>query len=299
MLIALLLTVWAIFCIYDNLGPYLIYASRPLIAGTVAGLLVGNVTLGMAIGATLEFAALGSYTYGGASTPDWPTGAIVAVALANVAGVPNAQAIPLGVTFGLAAALVLTPLDPIGRSLTTLFIHRADRAVVEGRTRELTVLHWTAFIPWAAVRAIPTFLLTYFLNASLVQTVDNAIPMWLVNGLKLSGGLLPAVGFAMLLGFLPVKKYWYMLMIGFVLFAYAKIPVLGVAMFGLAIAIIFVLLKPSESNPAPVAAAPAAPPPSPATTEQGTPPTTDTAAKDPASPSATGAEKVEEEASNV
>ena len=263
MLIALLLTLWAIACIFDVLGPYLIYASRPLIAGTVAGLIVGNPLLGMAIGATLEFAALGSYTYGGSSTPDWPTGAIIAVALAHNAGVPNASAIPLGVTFGLAAALVLTPLDPIGRSLTTLFIHRADKALIEGRTRELTVLHWTAFIPWAAVRAIPTFVLTYFLNASLVHNLETSIPQWLVRGLTLSGGLLPAVGFAMLLGFLPVRKYWYMLMLGFVLFAYAKIPVLGVAMFALAIAFIFMILKPGENR-----ATPAAPTssPTPATT---------------------------------
>lgn len=260
MLIALLLTLWAIACIFDVLGPYLIYASRPLIAGTVAGLIVGNPTLGMAIGATLEFAALGSYTYGGASTPDWPTGAIIAVALANVAGVPNLQAIPLGVTVGLAAALVLTPLDPIGRSLTTLFIHRADKAVIEGRTRELTVLHWTAFIPWAAVRAIPTFVLTYFLNANLVHSLETSIPKWLVNGLTLSGGLLPAVGFAMLLGFLPVRKYWYMLMLGFVLFGYAKVPVLGVAMFALAIAIIFMVLKPGENRATP-ATAPSSPTP--------------------------------------
>jgi mannose/fructose/N-acetylgalactosamine-specific phosphotransferase system component IIC len=261
MLIALLLTVWAIFCIFDNLGPYLIYASRPLIAGTVAGLLVGNVTLGMAIGAALEFAALGSYTYGGASTPDWPTGAIIAVALAHVSTGSTAQVTALGVTFGVAAALVLTPLDPIGRSLTTLFIHRADTALIEGRTRELTVLHWTAFIPWAAVRAIPTFILTYFLNANLVVSIENSIPKWLVLGLQLSGGLLPAVGFSLLLGLLPVRKYWYMLLIGFVLFAYAKIPVLGVAMFGLAIAIIFVLLKPSDTVPAAAAAAPPSPPP--------------------------------------
>ncbi|HEV3356588.1 MAG TPA: PTS sugar transporter subunit IIC [Pseudonocardiaceae bacterium] len=262
MLIALLLTLWAIACIFDVLGPYLIYASRPLIAGTVAGLIVGNPLLGMAIGATLEFAALGSYTYGGSSTPDWPTGAIIAVALAHNAGVPNEAAIPLGVTFGLAAALVLTPLDPIGRSLTTLFIHRADKALIEGRTRELTVLHWTAFIPWAAVRAIPTFVLTYFLNASLVHNLETSIPKWLVQGLTLSGGLLPAVGFAMLLGFLPVRKYWYMLMLGFVLFGYAKIPVLGVAMFALAIAFIFMILKPGENQATPAAPAPS---PTPAT----------------------------------
>ncbi len=71
MLTAVVLTLWAIFCIFDVLGPTLIYASRPLIAGTVAGLIIGDVTLGMAVGATMELAALGVYTYGGATIPDY------------------------------------------------------------------------------------------------------------------------------------------------------------------------------------------------------------------------------------
>jgi mannose/fructose/N-acetylgalactosamine-specific phosphotransferase system component IIC len=254
MLLALALTLWAIFCIYDVLGPSLIYAGRPLIAGTVAGLIVGNLALGLAIGATLEFAALGSYTYGGSSTPDWPTGAIIGIAVANISPGSVTQQIATGVTIGVAAALVLTPLDPIGRTLTTFWIHRADVAAVQGRTRELTVLHWTAFIPWAAVRAIPTFLITYFLNQTLVGDIENSIPAWLVNGLTLAGAMLPAVGFAMLLKLLPVKKYWYMLLIGFVLFAYLQVPVLGIALFGIAIAIMFVTLKPSASTGAPATA---------------------------------------------
>jgi mannose/fructose/N-acetylgalactosamine-specific phosphotransferase system component IIC len=250
MLLALALTLWAIFCIYDVLGPTLIYAGRPLIAGTVAGLIVGNLALGLAIGATLEFAALGSYTYGGSSTPDWPTGAIIGIAVASVApGTLTAQ-VATGVTIGVAAALVLTPLDPIGRTLTTFWIHRADVAAVQGRTRELTVLHWTAFIPWAAVRAVPTFLITYFLNAHLVGNIENSIPQWLVHGLTLAGAMLPAVGFAMLLKLLPVKKYWYFLLFGFVLFAYLNVPVLGIALFGIAVAIMFVTLRPRAEAPA-------------------------------------------------
>jgi mannose/fructose/N-acetylgalactosamine-specific phosphotransferase system component IIC len=267
MLLALALTLWAIFCIFDTLGPSLVYASRPLIAGTVAGLIVGNLPLGLAIGATLEFAALGSYTYGGSSTPDWPTGAIIGIAVASISPGSMTQQVATGVTIAVAAALVLTPLDPIGRTLTTFWIHRADVAAVQGRTRELTILHWTAFIPWAAVRAIPTFLITYFLNQTLVGDIETSIPAWLVRGLTLAGAMLPAVGFAMLLKLLPVRKYWYFLLIGFVLFAYMNVPVLGIALFGVAIAIMFVVLKPAAPTAAvATGVAPSKPGPATATT---------------------------------
>jgi len=255
LLTALVLTVWACYCIYDTLGPSLIYAARPLIAGTVAGLVIGDVTLGMAVGATLELAALGVYTYGGATIPDYTTGAIVGTTLAHAAGGSFSHELAIGLGLGIPAALLLTALDPIGRFLPTFWIHRADIAAVQGKTRELTVLHWTAFIPWAAVRAVPTFLAVYFSGS--VASVEKHVPLWFTNGMTLVGAILPAVGFAMLLNLLPAARYWYMLLIGYVLFAYMKVGLLGIALFGLAVAIIFVTLKP----PTPAAAPPTGSPP--------------------------------------
>jgi mannose/fructose/N-acetylgalactosamine-specific phosphotransferase system component IIC len=243
LLTAVVLTVWAIICVYDMLGPTLIYASRPLIAGTVAGLIIGDVTLGMAVGATMELAALGVYTYGGASIPDYTTGAIVGTALAHATGGTFNHQVAIGLALGIPAAVLLISLDPVGRFLPTFWIHRADYAAVEGRTRELTALQWTAFIPWAAVRAIPTFIGVYY--AADVAKIEHGIPDWFTNGMTLVGAILPAVGFAMLLKMLPVARYWYMLLIGYVLYGYLKIPLPGIAMFGLAIAIIFVTLKPT------------------------------------------------------
>src|SRR2546428_13222900 len=79
---AILLTIWAIICIFDILGPTVIMGFRPLIAGTGAGLIVGDLNLGMAVGATLELTALGVYTYGGATNPHYPTGALIGTPLA-------------------------------------------------------------------------------------------------------------------------------------------------------------------------------------------------------------------------
>jgi mannose/fructose/N-acetylgalactosamine-specific phosphotransferase system component IIC len=239
---ALVLALWATFCIYDTLGPTFIYAGRPLIAGTVAGMIVGDVNLGLAIGGTLELTALGVYTYGGATIPDYPTGAIVGVALAEATSGDLASKLAIGLTIGIPAAVLLSALDPIGRFLPTFWIHAADRAAAEGDSRRLTLLHWTAFIPWGLVRFIPTFVAVQA-GRGAVQNIQDAIPAGFTQGMTLVGGMLPAVGFAMLLRIMPVNRYWYMLTIGFVLFAYLHVALQGIAIFGVGIAAIFMALR--------------------------------------------------------
>ena len=248
MLTALLLTLLACVATFDAMGPKLFLLSRPLLAGSLAGLIVGDVTLGMAIGATLELIALGVYTYGGATIPDYQTGAIIGTALAaaGTGSIPTETAI--GIAVGLPAALLLASLDPIGRFLPTFLIHGADRYAMEGNSRGLARMHWLGLVPWILPRAIPTFLAALALNSGSVTSLQNSIPKGLVAGLTFTGGLLPAVGFGMLLTIMPVKRYWYMLLIGFVLFAYLNVPLVGIALFGLPIAIMYVVLQPSSSN---------------------------------------------------
>jgi mannose/fructose/N-acetylgalactosamine-specific phosphotransferase system component IIC len=243
-MVAILLTIWAILCIFDILGPTVFMGFRPLIAGTGAGIIVGDVNLGMAIGATLELTALGVYTYGGATIPDYQTGAIIGTALAAAGTGTLAAKTAIGITIGLPAAVLLASLDPIGRFLPTFWMHKADQQAAVGDDRGMTITHWTAFIPWALVRAVPTFMAALALNTTTVTDVQKAIPAGFVNGMTLVGAILPAVGFAMLLKIMPVARYWYMLLLGFVLFAYLKMPLVGIALFGVAIAFLYVALKP-------------------------------------------------------
>ncbi|HEY3470522.1 MAG TPA: PTS system mannose/fructose/sorbose family transporter subunit IID [Amycolatopsis sp.] len=246
MLVALALTLWAIYCTYDGLGPFLIYAQRPLIAGSVAGLITGHPLLGLLIGATLELAALGVYTYGGATIPDYQTGAIVGTALAaGAAGDVSAQ-VAIGIGVGLPAAILLAALDPVGKMVTTALVHRADGYAADGNARGLARIHWVSLVPWAAVRAIPTFLAALAASGGLVKDITASIPTGFVQGMTLAGSLLPAVGFALLLGMMELSKYWYLLLIGFVGFAYLHLPVLGIALVGVAVAMLFVTLKRDE-----------------------------------------------------
>ncbi len=59
-----------------------------------------------------------------------------------------------------------------------------------------------------------------------------------MTGLKTAGALLPAMGMAILMRYLPIKKYWYYFVIGFVLIAYGggNYTVMAAALAGIAFA---------------------------------------------------------------
>lgn len=92
-------------------------------------------------------------------------------------------------------------------------------------------------IPQSLSRMLPVFLALVF-GSAFVEVVVNNLPMWLMNGLKTAGGILPSLGIAILLRYLPVSKNISFLILGFVLAAYLKVPVLGAALVGLAMAVL-------------------------------------------------------------
>ncbi|TME96236.1 MAG: PTS sugar transporter subunit IIC, partial [Chloroflexi bacterium] len=53
----------------------------------------------------------------------------------------------------------------------------------------------------------------------------------------------PALGFALLLTMLPVRRFWPFLIIGFALFAYLKMPIIGIALVAVAIAFLYQMMQ--------------------------------------------------------
>src|SRR5699024_12340369 len=107
---------------------------------------------------------------------------------------------------------------------------------------------WLGALPWGLSRAIPVFLTLSF-GQNLVDVVLDYAPDWLMGGLSVAGGLLPAVGLAILLGYLPTVDNIHYLIIGFFLAAYIEVLMIGVALVGLAIAILaYKHLSVSSSN---------------------------------------------------
>lgn len=243
----LLLTCYAGFAFYD--GNNTTFGTvKPTMAGFAAGLILGDITTGLIVGGTLNLLVLGIGNFGGASIPDYMTGALLGTAFAIQSG----QGAEFGVTLAIPIGLLMIQLDILARFSNTFFQHRAERLVEEGKLDAAARMNLMGLIPQSLSRMLPVFLALVF-GSAFVELVVNNLPMWLMNGLKTAGGILPSLGIAILLRYLPVSKNMTFLIIGFVLAAYLKVPVLGVALVGLAFAIYSFQSEKDEAPAAPAA----------------------------------------------
>ena len=94
-------------------------------------------------------------------------------------------------------------------------------------------------IPWALSRALPVFFALAF-GGAFVQSVVDLVEAykWVADGLTLAGRMLPGLGFAILLRYLPVKRNLHYLAMGFGLTAmltvlYSYVTGLGGAVAGI------------------------------------------------------------------
>lgn len=228
----ILLTLYSVLTIYDNLNLKL-ELGKPLMAGCFAGIVMGDITTGLLVGATLQLLILGVGSFGGASIPDYSTAALIATPLAIITGQDMQFAIGLGVPIGL----LMTQLDILARFANIFIMKKAEKALQDEKYEKINLYNHLGMINWAISRSVPVFLALYF-GVDFVNTILQYSPQWLLNGLKTAGGVLPAVGIAILLKYLPVKNFIAYLILGFVLAAYLKLPMLSIALIGIAFAII-------------------------------------------------------------
>lgn len=73
-----------------------------------------------------------------------------------------------------------------------------------------------------------------------MKSLLDTIPEFIKHGLSVATGIIPALGFAMLARLLINKKVAPYFFLGFVLMAYLKIPVTGIAILGAIVAVVMV-----------------------------------------------------------
>ncbi|MGE5591397.1 MAG: PTS mannose/fructose/sorbose/N-acetylgalactosamine transporter subunit IIC [Bacillota bacterium] len=230
---ALAVGLWAAFCIIDLKSLKIVMATRPLIAAFGAGLILGDVKLGLQVGALVELMAMGVWNYGGAPIPDYAVGSILGVAF----GIASGQGFEASLALAIPLALVLTYFDVLAMTVNTFIQHRSDPLAADGDANGLDRLHNWGFLVWGLSRFIPAFLGVWF-GPSIANVVLGFMPEWLMGGIKVAGGLFPALGIAMLLRMLPTKRFFGFLLIGFVLAAYFKVSIIGSALVGLGLALV-------------------------------------------------------------
>ncbi|NMF06524.1 PTS mannose/fructose/sorbose/N-acetylgalactosamine transporter subunit IIC [Clostridium beijerinckii] len=212
--------------------------TRPLVLCPLVGLIMGDLQAGCIIGATLELAFMGAVGVGAALPPEVVSGGILGTAFAIVGHKDAGMAVALGLPI---AMLVMLLRNFLFIAIVPLFANRADKYALEGDIKGVSRMHWYGgifgmYLPLAILTA-----LSFYLGSSVMETILNSIPQFIQDGLTISAGILPALGFAILLRMIMNKKVAAFLFIGFVLTAYLKLPVLGVAIMAICVVLVMVL----------------------------------------------------------
>ena len=213
----ILLTLYAGFQIMDELHWYS-SAGSAVFSGFITGLIMGDMATGLYIGGSMQLTILGVGTFGGAPRIDANSGTLIATAFAVSSGMDPEQALAV---LGVPVAAILVYTDIAGRFANTFFGHMCDADVEKMNWGAYNVHYWLGAVSWMLSRMLPVFLALAF-GQPVVEAITAALNgdfAWLGAGLTVAGGALPAVGFAILLRYLPVKKHIAYLILGFVIAA--------------------------------------------------------------------------------
>lgn len=214
----------------DRSGTQLV-GHNAIFYGTLVGLILGDIKMGMMVGATIQLMSLGVAAIGGSSVPDYPLATIIAATIAISTG----QGLEAGLMLGLPVGMLAIQLDVMDKIFNGFIARQSQRYANEGQFKKMMRILWICPVVHGLTVAIPVWI-SITLGKTFIEMILAAMPVWFTGGLSVAGKLLPIVGISVLLHYMPMKKYIEYLLIGFVCAAYLQIPMLGVSIVGTALA---------------------------------------------------------------
>lgn len=222
--------------------------TRPLISGTIVGLLLGDVKTGIILGSKIQLIYMGFISAGGSMPSDMTLAGVVGTTLGIVMR-PQLGDAALDAALALAVALgMVGTIAYIGRmTWNSFFTHISEREMVKGNLRG--VFFWNVWAPQlvqAAVQIIPVTLFLMALNGNVLAGLNSLIKT-VVGPLAVVGSLLPTLGLALNLRGIAKKTTMPFFFLGFILVQYLKMDVVSIAVLGLIIAYLMTFGKEETS----------------------------------------------------
>lgn len=206
---------------------------RPLVVSPLVGLALGDLQTGVIIGATLELVFMGAIQIGGAVPPD----ALVGAGLGTAFAVLTKQGPEIALTLALPIAILAQSIKVVLFTIRSAFMTPAMKYAAAGDIKKMKMLNYGGLLLQCLMYFAVAFAAIMFGSAA-VETFVNHIPENIMWGLNVAGGLLPAVGFALLLlPMMNIKNVIYFVF-GFILISYLNLPIMAVTICGLVVAFI-------------------------------------------------------------
>ncbi len=223
----------------------LTHIHRPIITGPIVGIILGDPEAGLIAGATFELMWMGLVPLAGAQPPNVVLGSIIGTAFAIITSQSAEASILVAVPFAIFVQVCITFLFTAYSPLMSV----ADRYAKNLNFMGIANLNYLGMTILFVFYSTIAFSVIFF-GAESAQALVKIIPNWITNGLQVAGGLMPAIGFGILLNIMLRKQYVAYFILGFLLAAYFNQPLLAIALVGVVFALIeyFIRFESGGSN---------------------------------------------------
>lgn len=218
-------------------GPVTKCLVYPLTTGTLVGLFMGDPMTGMLAGANIQLIYLGWISAGGTM----PSNTIVAGIFGTVMTILSGTDPTMAVTFAIPFSMFGLLLNQVYMTVNAAWIHQADKMLDKGNLRGVRFMNFVpSFCMAFLLYGIPAFLLVVS-GSGWAQGLINSVPESVISALQVVGGIMPALGIAMLLNYLGKKKLIPWFFGGFFLTVYSGLGLTAISIFSAIVAIILYL----------------------------------------------------------
>ena len=193
----------------------------------IVGLILGDGFTGLQIGSAVQLMSLGVAAIAGSSVPDYPLAAMVGTVVTIVTG----QDQGVGLAVGIAVGMLGVQLDVVAKVLNGFMARKQLAYAQAGVNDKMKRVTFLGPLFYGLTDALPMLIVLLF-GGDAVNAILTVVPAWVTSGLSIAGGILPVIGMAALLSYMPVKQYASFLVVGFALSAYFGVGILPIAMIG-------------------------------------------------------------------
>ena len=219
---------------------------QPLVACTLIGLVSGHLAEGIMLGGSLQMIALGWANVGAAVAPDAAlasvASAIIMVLALDGGSANSTDAINASIALAVPLSVAGLFLTMICRTIAIPIVHAMDAAAEKGNFAAIDGLQIVAICLQGVRIAIPALALC-FVPAQVVTDALNMMPAWLSGGMAVGGGMIAAVGYAMVINMMATKEVWPFFALGFCLAAISQLTLIALGVIGISLALIYLGLK--------------------------------------------------------
>lgn len=219
---------------------------QPLVACTLIGLVTGHLPECIVLGGTLQMIALGWANIGAAVAPDAAL-ASVASAIILVLGDQGQKGVASAIAVAIPLAVAGLFLTMIVRTLAVPLVHAMDNAAEKGDMKAVELWHIVG-ISLQGLRIASPAAALLFIPATSVRSALESMPEWLSDGMGIGGGMVVAVGYALVINMMATKEVWPFFILGFVISVIKELTLIGLGAIGLALALIYITLSKMGSS---------------------------------------------------